>query len=303
MRIAITGSSGMIGTALRASLERDGHEVIRIVRSGASEPGTVRWDIGGGELDPAALEGLDGAVNLAGEPIGPRRWTDERKERIEDSRKDGTELLASSLAACGTPPPVLVSASGVDFYGDTGDDEITEDSPAGSGPMAGSQFLARVVHQWESATAPAAAAGIRVVNLRSGMVLDADEGSLAQMVSIFRFGVGGRTGSGRQWMSWISLVDEVRAIRFLLEHQVEGPVNATSPNPVTNATFTKALGRALHRPTILPTPAFAPMLLYGREMVEALLLASHRVLPERLTEEGFEFQDDDLQETLNQLLQ
>lgn len=303
MRVAITGSSGLVGTALSESLRRDGHEVVPVVRSGDGGAGTIRWDIDRGELDPADLEGFDGVVHLAGAPIGAKRWTDEQKRAIDESRSKGTALLAGALAACSTPPPVLVSASGADFYGDTGDTAATEATPAGTGTTEGGRFIAGVAQRWEAATAPAEAAGIRVVHLRSSMVLDRSAGALATMVPIFKLGIGGRIGSGRQWMSWISLADEVRVIRFVLDGDLRGPVNSTSPTPVTNAEFTKALGRVLHRPTVLPVPSFAPMVLFGREMVEALVLSSHRILPARLQEAGFEFEHPDLEPALAAALQ
>lgn len=302
MRVAITGSTGLIGTALRRSLERDGHDVVRVVRGTDGGPGTVRWDVDRGEIDAPGLEGLDAVVHLAGAPIGPKRWTEARKRDIRESRARGTALLAGALAACASPPPLLVSASGSDFYGDTGDAAATESTPAGSARTSGGRFITEVVQAWEAATAAAEAAGIRVVHLRSSMVLDRSAGALAQMVPIFNLGIGGRVGSGRQWMSWISLTDEVRVIRFLLEAGLSGPVNATSPMPLTNAEFTKALGRVLHRPTVVPVPAFAPMVLYGRELVEALLLSSHRIVPTALLEAGFTFEDAELETALARAL-
>lgn len=295
MRVAITGSSGLIGTALRRSLEEDGHDAVRVVRS-SGDPGTITWDPVSGRIEPGDFEGLDAVVNLAGEPIGPRRWNEERKQRIRESRVQGTRLLADALARCTAKPAVLVSASGIDFYGDTGDQQVTESSPPGRG------FMAEVVQAWEEATHPAEEAGIRVACTRSAMVLDPSAGALQQMLPFFKAGIGGRVGSGRQWVSWITLADEVRAIRFLIDHELAGPVNAAAPGPVTNAVFTKALGRALHRPTVLPVPSFAPMVLFGREMVETLLLTSHRVLPDRLLDAGFEFRHDDIETALRSAL-
>lgn len=296
MRIAITGASGLIGTALRRSLERDHHEVIRVARGGG-DPGTVRWDIGRREIDRAGLEGLDAVVHLAGEGIGDKRWTDEQKRKVLESRREGTTLLAEALAGLSTPPPVLVSGSAVGFYGDRGDEQLTEASPAGTG------FLTEVVLAWEAATAAADTAGIRVVKIRTGIVLDRDGGALARMASIAKLGVLGKLGSGRQWMSWIALEDEVRAIRFLIDRQdISGPVNLTAPAPVTNAVFTKALGRVLHRPTVLPIPGFGPKLLLGSELASALLLEGQRVLPEVLLDAGFEFRHDDLETALRAIL-
>ena len=259
MRIAITGSTGLIGGALRRSLEADGHSVTRIVRADGGA-GTVRWDPEAGQLDPAALEGLDAVVHLAGEGIGEKRWTEAQKQRIFESRTKGTTLLTTALAALDAKPAVLVSGSAVGFYGDRGDEQLTESSPPGHG------FITDLVLAWEGATAPASDAGIRVAMIRSGIVLDRDGGALPRMARLTKLGLLGKLGRGTQWMSWISLADEVGAIRFLLEHEVVGPVNLTAPTPVTNAVFTKALGRVLHRPTFLPVPSFGPKLLLGTEL-------------------------------------
>ena len=295
MRIAITGSSGLIGTALRRSLEADGNDVVRVVRGGGG-PGTTTWDPAKGLIDAAAFEGLDGVVHLAGEPIASRRWTDEQKHRILESRTRGTALLAEALASCADKPPVMVSGSGIDFYGDRGDEDLTETSPPGQG------FLTDVVLAWEGAAGMAEQAGIRVPRIRTAMVLDAHDGALAKMLLPFKLGIGGRIGSGKQWMSWIELGDHVRAIRFLLERDIGGPVNLSAPHPVTNLELTKALGAVLHRPTVLPTPLLAPKLLFGSELVEALLLASHRVLPTVLLDAGFEFRYPDIHTALRATL-
>lgn len=295
MRVAITGSSGLIGTALRRSLEGDGHEPIPVVRT-AGGPGTIRWDIDRGDIDSAGLEGIDAVVNLAGESIGEKRWSEEQKRKILQSRSQGTSLLVDALAHLSAKPRVLVSGSAVGFYGDRGDEQLTEASGPGTG------FLTDVVTAWEAAAEPAAAAGIRVVKIRTGIVLDREGGALAKMVSMARFGLLGKLGSGRQWMSWIALEDEIRAIRFLLDSEISGPVNLTSPAPVTNAVFTKALGRSLHRPTFLPVPAFGPKLLLGRELAATLLLEGQRVLPDVLLDAGFEFRYDDLESALAAIL-
>lgn len=296
MRIAITGSSGLIGTALVRSLEADGHTVVRVVRSGGGE-GTVRWDIDGGEIDASGLEGLDGVVHLAGEGIAEKRWTDDQKRKILESRTKGTSLLAGALATLTTKPPVLVSGSAIGIYGDRGDEQLTEKSERGAG------FLADVVTAWEAAADPAAAAGIRVTRIRTGIVLDDRGGVLERMVGLARcYGLLGKFGSGLQWMSWISLADEVAAIRFLLEHDVEGPVNLTAPSPVTNAVFTKAVGRVVRRPSFLPIPRFGPTLFVGSELSQALLYEGQRVLPDALLDAGFEFQHTDLETTLRELL-
>jgi uncharacterized protein (TIGR01777 family) len=295
MRIAITGSSGLIGTALRASLEADGHEAVRVVRSGGG-PGTVAWDLDAGTIDAPGLEGLDGVVHLAGEGIGEKRWTDEQKRRIRDSRTTGTTLLAEALAGLTAKPPVLVSGSAIGFYGDRGDEQLTESSAPGAG------FLPEVVEAWEAAAAPAEAAGIRVAKVRTGIVLAAHGGVLERLAKLARFGLLGKMGSGQQWMSWISLHDEVAAIRFLLDHDISGPVNLTAPGPVTNEVLTKALGRVLHRPTFLPIPSFGPKLLVGAELADALLFEGQRVLPEVLQEAGFEFRHHEIETSLRDIL-
>jgi uncharacterized protein len=296
MRVAITGSSGLIGTALRKSLEDDGHEVVRVVRSGGGAAGTIRWDPTSGEIDVAGLDGVEGVVHLAGAGIADKRWTEERKREILYSRTTGTDLLARTVASLDPKPRVLVSASGVNAYGDRGDEVLTEASGQGEG------FLADVVVAWEAAAAPAENAGVHVPRIRSGLVLDRSGGALAKMLPLFRFGLGGRLGSGEQWWPWITLADEVRAIRFLLEADISGPVNLAAPNPVTNAGFTKALGAVMSRPTVLPVPSFGPKLLLGGELAEELLFTSMRVVPEVLTNAGFVFQHPDLDGALRAVL-
>jgi hypothetical protein len=290
--VAVTGSTGLIGSALVASLERDGHRVRRVSRRADAGPGTVRWDPERGELDGAALAGVDAVVHLAGEGIGDHRWSDEHKRRVLDSRVKGTTLVAETMAALDPRPSVLVSASAIGYYGDRGDERLTEASPPGEG------FLADVVRQWEGATGAAEAAGIRVAHIRTGLVLARSGGALAPMLPLFRFGLGGRLGSGRQWWSWISLTDEVAAIRFLLDHDVAGPVNLTGPEPVTNAELTKVLGRVLHRPAVVPVPRFGPALVLGREAAEEMVFASQRVLPTVLRREGFSFAHPTLEPAL-----
>jgi uncharacterized protein (TIGR01777 family) len=293
--VAITGASGFIGSALTTSLEQDGHEVLRIGRS-ADRPGAVRWDPTAGVLDGAALEGVDAVVHLAGEGIADKRWTDEQKRRIRDSRVLGTTLLANTLADLTDRPEVLVSGSGIDAYGDRGDEVLTESSSRGE------SFLADVVRDWEAATSPAEAAGIRVAHLRTGIVLGKDGGALPRMVQLARFGLLGKIGSGRQWWSWITIDDQVRAIRHLIDHEVSGPVNLCTPNPATNADFTKALGRVLKRPTFLPIPSFGPKLVLGSELAETLLLESKRATPEKLLQSGFEFHHEEIEEALRSVL-
>lgn len=295
MRVAITGSSGLIGTALVRSLASDGHEAVRVVRSGDGAS-TVRWDIERGEIDASGLEGLDGVVHLAGEGIAEKRWTPAQKAKILESRTKGTALLANTLAALHAKPSVLVSGSAIGFYGNRGDEQLTEASPAGSG------FLAEVTTAWEAAAEPAEAAGIRVAKVRTGIVLDRDGGVLDRLVGLARFGLLGKLGSGRQWMSWISLADEVAAIRFVLEHDVHGPVNLTAPGAVTNEQLTKTLGRVLKRPTFLPVPSFGPKLLVGAELAQALLYDGQRVLPAALLAAGYEFRDTDLEAALRGML-
>lgn len=295
MRIAITGASGLIGSALGRSLERDGHQVVKIVRRDGV-PGAVRWDIGRGEIDAAGLEGLHAVVHLAGEGIGDKRWRPEQKRRILESRTKGTALLTGALAGLVDKPPVLVSGSAVGYYGNRGDEQLTEASDPGTG------FLSEVAVAWEAATAPAVAAGIRVAKIRTGIVLDRDGGALAKMASIAKLGLLGKLGSGRQWMSWITLADEVRAIRFLIDTDIAGPVNLTAPTPVTNAVFTKALGRVLHRPTAIPVPAFGPKLLLGGELATALLLDGQRALPDVLLEAGFEFEQAEVEAAMAAVL-
>jgi uncharacterized protein len=283
-RIAITGSTGLIGEALAASLVGDGHRIVRLVRD-ATQAGAddVVWDPQRGTIDAARLEGVDAVVHLAGEPIGAARWTPATKQAILESRVKGTELIARTVAGLAQPPSVLVSSSAVGVYGDRGEEELTEDSAHGD------DFLAEVCSAWEAAAAPARAAGIRVVHPRTGVVI-AKDGPLIDKVELpFRLGVGGRVGSGRQYVPWISLRDEVAALRFLIDTTLEGPVNLVGPVPATNAELTVALGTVLRRPTLLPIPALAIRLLYG-EMGETLATVSQRVLPARLLAAGFTFE-------------
>jgi uncharacterized protein len=256
----------------------------------------VRWDPMAGTIDADRLEGVDGVVHLAGAGIGDKRWSDDYKRTILESRTKGTDLIARTVAGLSAKPTVLVSASGINYYGDTGDTAVTEDAPPGD------DFLADVCTQWETATAPAADAGVRVTTVRTGIVLTPEGGALAKLLPLFRLGLGGRMGSGRQWWSWISLDDEVAVIRHLLEHPIQGPVNATAPNPVTNAELTNELGSVLHRPTLLPVPAFGPKLLLGGELADALLFTSLRVLPGALSASTFTFTHPTLEAALRDLL-
>ncbi len=297
MDVLVTGSHGLIGSALIRTLRTDGSRVRRLVRNEPEGTDDVRWDPIAGAVDSARLEGLDAVVHLAGAGIGDRRWTPARKQLILDSRARGTRLLSETLASLARKPAVLVSGSAVGYYGDRGDDLLTEDSGYGD------DFTAEVCRAWEVATAPAAHAGIRVVTIRTGIVLDARGGALARMLLPFRLGLGGRIGSGRQYMSWIALDDEVGAIQHAIRNPaLSGPVNLTAANPVTNAQFTAALGHAVHRPTLLPTPLLALKAVYGGELVQNLLVAGQRVLPRRLESTGYEFAYPELDSALSAVL-
>jgi uncharacterized protein (TIGR01777 family) len=283
VKVVVTGSHGLIGAALTARLADAGHEVRRLVRS-AARPGEVHWDPGAGSIESGALEGSDAVVHLAGAGIGDHRWGAAYKARIVDSRLDGTRLLATAIAGLARPPRVLVSASAIGYYGDRGDEVLTEESGPGRG------FLADLCQRWEEATEAASAVGVRVVHARNGIVLSGRGGSLRRQLPLFRLGIGGRLGHGRQFWSWIALADELEAIEFCLRSDdIAGPVNMTAPHPVTNAEFTRALGRAVRRPAILPVPGAALELGLGREFARELLLASARVLPEKLEHTGYRF--------------
>jgi uncharacterized protein len=293
MQVAITGATGLIGRALSSSLRADGHRVLQFRRGGVTAGDVIGWDPDAGRIDAPALEGIDAVVHLAGEGIGERRWTDEQKRRIRDSRVRGTAVLAAAVASRERKPHVLVSASAIGYYGDRGSEVLTEESTPGS------DFLAQLCVAWEAETAPAAAAGVRTVLTRSGIVLDAHGGALARMLLPFKLGIGGRQGSGRQWMSWIALADEIGAFRYAIDHDsLRGPVNLVAPNPVTNAEFAETLGRVLHRPTFLPTPMLAVKLRFGAELVETMLLASQRVVPARLESAGYRFARAALEDAL-----
>jgi hypothetical protein len=297
MKILVSGSTGLIGSALVPFLTAGGHKVIRLIRA-ETRPGqaAVHWDPAAGKIDSNALEGLDAVVHLAGENIAVRRWTPAQKARIRDSRVQGTRLLAQSLARLQQPPKVMVCASAIGFYGDRGEELLTEASAPGSG------FLTDTCRDWEAAAQPASEKNIRVVNLRLGVVLNPGGGALAKMLLPFRLGVGGKIGSGRQYMSWIGIDDVVGVIHYALTtDELRGPVNAVAPNPVTNREFTKTLGRVLSRPTIFPMPAFAARLAFG-EMADELLLASTRVKPARLQNSGYYFHHPRLEDALRHLL-
>ena len=281
MRIVIGGATGLIGTALAARLEQDGHEVTRLVRRPPTGPGQVRWDPRR-PLDPAILSGSDAVVSLSGAPIAGGWWTQSRKRELRDSRVSATATLVTAIRAAAVAPPVLLSGSAIGWYGDTGGREVDETAPAGSG------FLPALVTDWEAAAAPASDAGTRVVTLRTGLVMSGQGGLLGPLAPLFKLGLGARLGGGRQYVSWIALADHVRAARFLLEHaDIAGPVNLTAPAPVTNTEFTAALGRAAHRPALLRVPA--PLLRAGLGELSSELLGSARVLPVRLLAAGFTF--------------
>ncbi|MBK5227406.1 MAG: TIGR01777 family oxidoreductase [Actinobacteria bacterium] len=292
MKVAVTGSHGLIGRAVVRALAARGDEVVPLVRS---EPrsGEVVWDPQAGTIDAQGLEGVDAVVHLAGEGIGDRRWTPTHKARVLDSRVRGTTLIAETIAGLSKKPDVLVSASAIGFYGDRADEILTEESAKGD------DFLAHVVDQWETSTSPAEDAGIRVVKIRTGLVLSEEGGILPKMMLPLRFFVGGRLGSGRQYMSWIALDDELGAILHLLDSDVSGPVNLTSPNPVTNAEFTKVLAEVMHRPAFLAVPAFALKLALGSEMAKETVLVSQRALPARLESSGYTFRHPELLGALN----
>ena len=295
MRAIISGASGLIGGALVAHLRDEGFDVSRLVRRPPRGPDEAFWDPASGELDRAALEGADAVVHLAGAGIGDRPWTASYKRQIYDSRVRGTRLLAEALAGLDAPPQVLVSGSAIGFYGSTGAAEADESSPKGEG------FLADLVADWEEAATPASAAGIRVVHPRTGIVLSARGGILGRTLPLFRLGLGGRLGDGGQWTSWISLRDEVRALRHLIAAPLAGPVNLTAPRPVTNADFTRAVAAALHRPAFLTAPA--PLLkLVLRDFAAEGPLISQRIAPTRLLESGFVFTDPDLASGLRSAL-
>jgi uncharacterized protein (TIGR01777 family) len=295
MDVAISGSSGLIGTALVAALTAAGHRPVRLVRREPSGD-EIRWDPDGGTIDARSLEGMGGVVHLAGAGIGDHRWTDDYKLEILRSRTKSTVLLCGTLAKLGNPPPVLVSGSAIGFYGDRGDEVLDETSPAGRG------FLPEVCVAWEAATVAAEEAGIRVAHIRTGIVLSGQGGALRKQLPLFKVGAGGKLGSGRQWQSWISIDDEVGAILHLLTADVRGPANLTAPNPVRNAEFTTTLAGVLGRPSFLPIPSFGPKLLLGSELADSLLFAGQRVTPAVLDGSGYAFRHPTLEGALRAVL-
>jgi uncharacterized protein (TIGR01777 family) len=295
MRVAVTGASGLIGSALVTHLRTVGHDVIRVVRRRATAADEVTWDPAAGSIDLAGLAGVEGVVHLAGAGVGDHRWTDDYKRQILDSRVQGTHTIAQAMAQLEPRPRVLVSASAIGWYGDTGDRIVDESAAAGSG------FLANVVAAWESAAHPAAEAGIRVVHPRTGLVVARQGGAWARMFPLFRFGLGGKLGPGSQYWSWISMRDEVCALQFLLEQEhLAGPVNLTGPTPATNAEITSIMGKVMGRPTFLPAPAFALKAVLGEFSTE--VLSSARVVPAVLLDAQFRFQDPTIESAVRAAL-
>ena len=292
--IAVTGSSGLIGRALVPALRAQGHRVLRLVRTVPTNADEVQWDPKAGTVDLKALAGTRAVIHLAGAGVGDHRWSDAYKKEIKDSRVLGTRTIATAMAALQPAPAVLVAGSAIGFYGDTGDRPVDESSPQGTG------FLAEVVHEWEAAAAPASAAGIRVVHARTGLVVAKQGGAWARLFPIFRMGLGGKLGNGRQYWSWISLRDEVAALMFLLDSNLSGAVNLTAPNPATNTEVTAAMGKVLGRPTLLPVPAIALKTALGEFSTE--ILSSARVLPKVLEQSGFQWQDRDIASAISAAL-
>ena len=294
MIVAITGATGTIGSAVSAHLREMGHEVICISRT--KDRADVYWNPSEGLIDSQGLEGIDAMIHLAGESIGNRRWSKRQKTEIYSSRVKGTELIARTLSELDTPPAVFLSGSATGFYGDCGSNQIDEKSPKGSG------FLAEVAADWETATTSAEEAGIKVTHLRTGIVLDPQSGMLQKILPLFKLGLGGKLGNGNQYWSWITLEDEVRLIGWLLLADIQGPVNLTAPEPVSNAQFTKALGTALGKPTAVTVPKFGPMLLAGRELAQELIFTSTRALPSVSIDGGFQFKHPSIDIALNEIL-
>lgn len=295
MKIVISGASGLIGTQLVAKLSSSGHEVVRLVRR-SPKSGEIQWNPKLGTLDAAALEGADAVVHLSGAGIGDKRWTNGYRKEILDSRTATTALLAKTIASLSRKPSVFLSGSAIGIYGARNDEQLTEVSTHGTG------FLAEVCEQWEGAAQPAVDAGVRTVYLRTGIVLSPKGGALKKLLPLFKLGVGGKFGNGKQWQSWISIDDEIGAIEYLLTANVSGAVNLTAPNPVTNAEFTKVLASVLKRPAIVPVPTFAPKILLGGELAEALLFTGQRVIPAALNASGYSFKHTTLESALRSLL-
>ena len=297
MKILVSGSSGLVGSALMPVLKQNGHSVTRLVRKPAAAANEISWDPPAGKIEQDKLDGFDTVIHLAGENIASRRWNNKQKARIRDSRVDATRLLSEAIARCEHVPKSFLCASAVGIYGHRGAEELDEKSKSGGG------FLADVCREWEEAAHPVCEKGIRVVHLRTGVVLSSEGGALAKMLLPFKLGLGGIVGNGQQFWSWISVDDLVGAIRHaVVSDSLAGPVNCVSPKPATNREFTKALGHVLNRPTIIPLPAFLARLMLG-EMANELLLSSARALPKRLLESGYQFQHSDLEAALRHVLQ
>jgi uncharacterized protein len=294
VRVAITGASGLIGTALVDHLTSGGHDVVRLVRRPARGADEVSWDPVNGVLDPGALDGVDAAVNLAGAGVGDRRWTPAYKQLIRSSRLDATRTLVTALSAMSTPPRVLVSASAEGFYGDRGEEVLTEQSPGGEG------FLADVVRDWEAQAHRAQDAGIRVATARTGLVMSPQGGAFAKVLPLARLGLAGPLGSGRQWWAWITMPDEVAALTHLLTAEVSGPVNLCVPDPARNGDVVRAIGSALHRPALLPAPGLALRLVLGEFADD--VLASIRMTPKVLQDSGFTFTHPELEDAVRWLV-
>ncbi len=298
MDIVITGSSGLIGSALMPALVEAGHRPIAMVRrapkAGSDE---IRWDPAAGEIDTDSLEGVDGVIHLAGAGIADKRWNDKWKKVLVESRTVSTSLLASTLAGLQTPPKVFLSGSAIGIYGDRGDEIVNEESPSGE-----NNFFVDLVERWEAAAQSAADSGIRTAYLRTGIVQTTEGGALKKQLPLFKLGLAGKMGAGTQYVSWITMDDQVAAMQHLLTSDISGPVNITAPNPVTNADYTQTLAKVLGRPAFLPIPAFGPKLLLGSEMADRILFDSARVHPDALVADGFEFAHRDLESGLRALL-
>ena len=291
MKIAIAGSSGLLGSALIPNLETDGHDIVRLVRS-SPKAGEIEWHPNQDSIDPGKLEGFEAVINLAGENVAEGRWTDEKKKRIHDSRVHGTHLLSEAIAKLTAKPRCFLCASATGIYGDRGDETLDEQSESGGG------FLAGVCREWEKAAEPAHRAGVRVVNFRFGPILARAGGMLEKMLTPFKMGLGGKIGNGKQFISWVGIEDSIAAIKFALnDESIRGPLNVVSPKPVTNERFTRALGEVLSRPTVMAMPAFAARLAFG-EMADEMLLVSQKVIPKKLQAAGFQFEYSDLETAL-----
>ena len=295
MRIAITGASGLIGTALSSRLTSDGHEVVPVVRRAPGD-NEIGWSVDEKRIDDGAFDGIDAVVHLAGAGIGDKRWTDDYKREILESRTVGTALVAQAVNEATNGPKVLLSGSAIGYYGASTSETFSETAPVGAG------FLAEVTEAWESAAAPAQADGTRVGYLRTGIVLSTKGGALKKQLPLFKFGLGNKLGSGEQWQSWIHIDDEVGSIVHLLSSELAGPVNLTAPNPVTNAVFADTLGSVLGRPTFLPIPSFGPKLVLGSELADNLLFSGQNVVPSALQDDGYTFVHPTLEGALRDLL-